>query len=360
MSLAPFYLLTDWQAYYLFVFHECTAKFWQVCVECFTLVFFSNVVARLGKQLGWVAVGFYFTFFKFVYLLKNFCKANLEDIHSKTFPVCRLLPGLSSFVLEILPSIHHPDTVWSQEAEAVSYLCKYTIYSSIKYFFHWIIYSDLTFVGKISQNNWINYKLLNVCSLLLQTPQSLSSPHTGQRRLHICYTCVVIYWKYFSIYSWIKTWISFKVPHLKKKTCWAKKIKIRLKRVKSTWIEHLKSLVQQCLFPGEGNWFLQHIDPESASGFPCINCGKIYKHRGNMRRHMVYECGKQARFQCSFCDRKFHQQSNLKRHFENKHTMLPKFSKSITVYRTRTITWYQRGPNYWDFLINQSVERTKI
>ncbi|KAJ8927864.1 hypothetical protein NQ314_019608 [Rhamnusium bicolor] len=88
----------------------------------------------------------------------------------------------------------------------------------------------------------------------------------------------------------------------------------------------------------EGNWYLQQIDPDSTGGFPCDNCGKIYKHRGNMRRHMVYECGKQARFQCSFCDRKFHQQSNLKRHFENKHAMLPKFSKSITVYRTRTIS----------------------
>ncbi|CAH0547444.1 unnamed protein product [Brassicogethes aeneus] len=89
---------------------------------------------------------------------------------------------------------------------------------------------------------------------------------------------------------------------------------------------------------GKGNWYLQELDPEFAGGFPCANCGKIYKHRGNMRRHMVYECGKQARFQCSFCDRKFHQQSNLKRHFENKHSMIPKFSKSITVYRTRTVS----------------------
>ncbi|CAG9864651.1 unnamed protein product [Phyllotreta striolata] len=80
---------------------------------------------------------------------------------------------------------------------------------------------------------------------------------------------------------------------------------------------------------------LRQFEPYISGGFPCANCGKIYKHRGNMRRHMVYECGKDARFQCSFCDRKFHQQSNLKRHFENKHGTLPKFSKSITVYRTK-------------------------
>lgn len=104
------------------------------------------------------------------------------------------------------------------------------------------------------------------------------------------------------------------------------------------------------LFPGEdGSWYLRKIEQEI--GYPCQNCGKVYKHRGNMRRHVQYECGKPAMFQCSYCERKFHQQSNLKRHFENKHkcdgtnvtfqnspsplpTTLPKFSKSITVYRT--------------------------
>lgn len=93
--------------------------------------------------------------------------------------------------------------------------------------------------------------------------------------------------------------------------------------------------LQKYLFPGKGDWYLQEIDPDSSGGFPCENCGKVYKHRGNMRRHMVYECGKQARFQCTFCDRKFHQQSNLKRHYDNKHSLMPKFSKSITVYRTK-------------------------
>ncbi|KAH1002497.1 hypothetical protein HUJ04_008580 [Dendroctonus ponderosae] len=102
-------------------------------------------------------------------------------------------------------------------------------------------------------------------------------------------------------------------------------------------------------FAGEdGSWYLRKIEQEV--GYPCQNCGKVYKHRGNMRRHMQYECGKAAMFHCSFCDRKFHQQSNLKRHFENKHKcdtnaptgsfpvslppVLPKFSSSITVYRT--------------------------
>lgn len=90
-----------------------------------------------------------------------------------------------------------------------------------------------------------------------------------------------------------------------------------------------KSLVQQYLFTGVRNWHLPHSIVGYIDGFPCGNCGKVYKHRGNMRRHMVYECGKQARFECCFCFRKFHQQSNLKRHCESQHK-IPN-NKSITV-----------------------------
>lgn len=94
------------------------------------------------------------------------------------------------------------------------------------------------------------------------------------------------------------------------------------KLVKSTVCWRMKLLVQQYLFPGERHWRMSHtggIVNFLHDGFPCGNCGKIYKHRGNMRRHMVYECGKQARFECNFCARKFHQQSNLKRHCETQH-----------------------------------------
>lgn len=95
---------------------------------------------------------------------------------------------------------------------------------------------------------------------------------------------------------------------------------------------HIKSLVQQYLFPGKREWHLPRtvgIVDFLDGGYPCGNCGKIYKHRGNMRRHMVYECGKQAQFQCVFCCRKFHQQSNLKRHCETQHK-IPN-NKSLSV-----------------------------
>lgn len=94
---------------------------------------------------------------------------------------------------------------------------------------------------------------------------------------------------------------------------------------------------------------------ENGERFPCENCGKVYKHRGNMRRHVMYECGKTAQFPCPHCWRKFHQQSNLRRHCISQHAprsskykhfsyhnssqkdLKPKFPSTIQVTRYRVL-----------------------
>lgn len=63
----------------------------------------------------------------------------------------------------------------------------------------------------------------------------------------------------------------------------------------------------------------RHGSRSAFGAYACPSCGRLYKHRGNLRRHQVYECGKQAMFQCPHCKRRFHQQSNLKRHFITQH-----------------------------------------
>lgn len=51
----------------------------------------------------------------------------------------------------------------------------------------------------------------------------------------------------------------------------------------------------------------------------CPNCNKIYKHRRNMLRHMHYECGKTAAFQCLYCTRCVKQKYNLFAHVSGIH-----------------------------------------
>uniref|UniRef100_A0A1B6CXU8 C2H2-type domain-containing protein n=1 Tax=Clastoptera arizonana TaxID=38151 RepID=A0A1B6CXU8_9HEMI len=62
--------------------------------------------------------------------------------------------------------------------------------------------------------------------------------------------------------------------------------------------------------------------PSKISGFCCSNCGLVYKHKGTLKRHQIYECGKEPQYFCSLCPYKGKHKGSLKKHIENKH--LPK------------------------------------
>ncbi|KAH1002489.1 hypothetical protein HUJ04_008572 [Dendroctonus ponderosae] len=52
--------------------------------------------------------------------------------------------------------------------------------------------------------------------------------------------------------------------------------------------------------------------------FYCIKCEKQYKFKGNIRRHLKYECGKSANFHCPLCDFKCKRFDYLKFHLNSK------------------------------------------
>lgn len=51
----------------------------------------------------------------------------------------------------------------------------------------------------------------------------------------------------------------------------------------------------------------------------CPDCGKAYKHKGILQRHLKYECGDKRPFACNFCDYSTKQKQNLKKHLIVKH-----------------------------------------
>lgn len=59
---------------------------------------------------------------------------------------------------------------------------------------------------------------------------------------------------------------------------------------------------------------LRNTDP-----FRCDNCGRTYRWMKTLMRHKRYECGKDGRFQCSYCPRKFKHKTDLKIHNLRKH-----------------------------------------
>lgn len=50
--------------------------------------------------------------------------------------------------------------------------------------------------------------------------------------------------------------------------------------------------------------------------FICQNgCGRAYKYKKNLNKHMNYECGERRdQFKCSFCNRTFSQRFSLRSH----------------------------------------------
>ncbi|CAL1680048.1 unnamed protein product [Lasius platythorax] len=61
-------------------------------------------------------------------------------------------------------------------------------------------------------------------------------------------------------------------------------------------------------------------------GHVCKNCGKSYKQRNNLVRHFKYECGKNPRFQCPYCNFRTKQRYNMYSHIKNKHLGLKIFA----------------------------------
>lgn len=60
----------------------------------------------------------------------------------------------------------------------------------------------------------------------------------------------------------------------------------------------------------------------STTPFLCFACGKNYRYKHNLNRHMKYECGKRKLFKCCYCGKSFSQKSTLVCHKLNIHQVL--------------------------------------
>ena len=58
---------------------------------------------------------------------------------------------------------------------------------------------------------------------------------------------------------------------------------------------------------------------QQPGGNVCENCGKIYKQKNALWRHFKYECGKNPRFKCPYCNYRTKQRSNMYTHVKHRH-----------------------------------------
>jgi hypothetical protein len=62
-----------------------------------------------------------------------------------------------------------------------------------------------------------------------------------------------------------------------------------------------------------------HPVTEGRNVFQCIQCGKVYMSKGNLTRHLKFECGKEPQFQCPHCPIRTKHKSSLLTHIYCKH-----------------------------------------
>ena len=62
----------------------------------------------------------------------------------------------------------------------------------------------------------------------------------------------------------------------------------------------------------------------------CLHCGRGYKVRSSLSKHLKYECGGRRNFACDFCDCSYTQNMNLRRHLMHVHNVYrpPKMPRS--------------------------------
>ncbi|CAG9864633.1 unnamed protein product [Phyllotreta striolata] len=58
--------------------------------------------------------------------------------------------------------------------------------------------------------------------------------------------------------------------------------------------------------------------------YPCLHCGKSYTMKNNLRRHQRVECGKEKSLVCYVCDRRYYYKQELDTHVKLKHNISAK------------------------------------
>ena len=62
-----------------------------------------------------------------------------------------------------------------------------------------------------------------------------------------------------------------------------------------------------------------HLIADSGNKFRCMRCDKVYMSKGNLTRHLKFECGVKPQFQCIHCPIRTKHKSSLLSHMSSKH-----------------------------------------
>ncbi|XP_015109618.1 longitudinals lacking protein isoform X24 [Diachasma alloeum] len=71
---------------------------------------------------------------------------------------------------------------------------------------------------------------------------------------------------------------------------------------------------------GPTEWEFVAVNADASNRHGCAKCGKSYKRRTHLIRHLKYTCGGERAFQCPYCDQDFRQRARTWIHIRNHHS----------------------------------------
>lgn len=66
--------------------------------------------------------------------------------------------------------------------------------------------------------------------------------------------------------------------------------------------------------------YLRELLCSGQTRYACTKCGRHYKHKHILRRHVTFECGKEPQFKCEQCSYRSKRKYELTIHMKTKHT----------------------------------------
>jgi hypothetical protein len=71
--------------------------------------------------------------------------------------------------------------------------------------------------------------------------------------------------------------------------------------------------------------FTNQQEPEMATleSHYCYKCGKVYSRKGNLQRHLSWECGKEPHQKCPYCPYATNRKTNVQEHIRRRHKDMP-------------------------------------
>jgi len=70
----------------------------------------------------------------------------------------------------------------------------------------------------------------------------------------------------------------------------------------------------------------QETDVAPAVSHCCSKCGRVYTRKGNLQRHLSWECGKEPHQKCPYCPYATNRKESIQGHIFRRHKNMPNIS----------------------------------